>query len=45
MRVNAYFDREWKAGEEQVTRLVVIGESPLDRQTIEASLKRVSQAA
>jgi len=44
-RVNAYFDREWVEGEERVTRLVVIGESPLARAAIEASLKRVAEAA
>jgi len=44
-RVNAYFDREWVEGEERVTRLVVIGESPLAREAIEASLKRVAEAA
>ncbi len=44
-RINAYFDRDWKEGEERVTRLVVIGESPLAREAIEASLKRIAQAA
>jgi cobalamin biosynthesis protein CobW len=44
-RISAYFDREWKAGEERVTRLVVIGESPLARDPIELSLKRVAAAA
>lgn len=44
-RVNAYFDREWKEGEERTTRLVVIGEAPLGREAIEASLKRHVQAA
>jgi cobalamin biosynthesis protein CobW len=44
-RVNAYFDRDWREGEEQVTRLVVIGESPLARDAIEVSLKKVAQAA
>ncbi|WP_196259364.1 cobalamin biosynthesis protein CobW [Pelagibacterium limicola] len=44
-RINAYFDREWKEGEERVTRLVVIGESPLARMAIEESLARVAQAA
>lgn len=44
-RVNAYFDRDWNEGEERVTRLVVIGESPLAREAIEASLKRVAEAA
>lgn len=44
-RINAYFDREWRDGEEQVTRLVVIGESPLERQAIEASLRKHAEAA
>ncbi|WP_127144974.1 cobalamin biosynthesis protein CobW [Pelagibacterium montanilacus] len=44
-RVNAYFDRAWTEGEARQTRLVVIGESPLARETIEASLRQVMQAA
>lgn len=44
-RVNAYFDRAWNAGEEKATRLVVIGESPLAREAIEASLKKIAVAA
>src|SRR5690606_18423143 len=44
-RINAYFDRAWKEDEAQETRLVVIGETPLARQAIEASLKRIAQAA
>lgn len=44
-RINAYFDRAWNEGEEPVTRLVVIGESPLARQAIEAGLiKALKQA-
>lgn len=39
-RVTAYFDRPWKPGEAKVTSLVVIGESPLDRAAITASLRR-----
>ena len=38
-RVNAYFDRPWKDGEKRETALVVIGESPLDRDAITASLQ------
>jgi cobalamin biosynthesis protein CobW len=38
-RVTAYFDRPWKAGEPRETALVVIGESPLDRDAITASLQ------
>ncbi len=37
-RVNAWFDRAWKAGEARRTGLVVIGESPLDRAAITAQL-------
>jgi cobalamin biosynthesis protein CobW len=37
-RVNAWFDRPWKAGEARETALVVIGETPLDREAISASL-------
>lgn len=44
-RISAYFDRPWQDGEEQVTRLVVIGESPLSREPIEQSLRKVAQAA
>jgi cobalamin biosynthesis protein CobW len=44
-RVNAYFDRDWAEGEDRTTRLVVIGESPLARNAIEASLKKIAEAA
>ncbi len=37
-RVTAYFDRPWKEGEKRETALVVIGEQPLDRSAITASL-------
>ncbi len=37
-RVTAYFDRPWKADEKRETALVVIGEQPLDRAAITASL-------
>jgi cobalamin biosynthesis protein CobW len=37
-RVNAWFDRPWKPGEARETALVVIGETPLDRAAIGASL-------
>jgi cobalamin biosynthesis protein CobW len=39
-RLNAYFDRPWAAGEARETVLVVIGESPLPRDRIEADLQR-----
>ncbi len=39
-RVNAWFDRPWKPGEVRETALVVIGEQPLDRAAITASLMR-----
>tara|TARA_R110002020_G_scaffold10965_9_gene41705 strand:- start:4406 stop:5461 length:1056 start_codon:yes stop_codon:yes gene_type:complete len=44
-RVSAYFDRPWKAGEARDTALVVIGESPLDRAAITASLERALAVA
>jgi cobalamin biosynthesis protein CobW len=37
-RVDAWFDRPWREGEARETALVVIGESPLDRTAIVASL-------
>jgi cobalamin biosynthesis protein CobW len=39
-RVNAWFDRPWKADEIRETALVVIGESPLDHAAITTSLSR-----
>jgi cobalamin biosynthesis protein CobW len=44
-RVTAYFDRPWKPGETRETALVVIGESPLNRAAITASLQRAARAA
>jgi cobalamin biosynthesis protein CobW len=44
-RVSAYFDRNWKDGESRDTALVVIGESPLDRAAITASLERAIKIA
>jgi cobalamin biosynthesis protein CobW len=44
-RVTAYFDRPWKEGELRETALVVIGESPLDRAAITASLQRAAALA
>jgi cobalamin biosynthesis protein CobW len=38
-RVATYFDRPWKPGEARETALLVIGESPLDREAITASLE------
>jgi cobalamin biosynthesis protein CobW len=38
-RLNSYFDRSWHAGENQSTRLVVIGEKQMDQSAIEASLR------
>jgi cobalamin biosynthesis protein CobW len=43
-RVTAYFDRPWAPGEHRETALVVIGESPLDRDAITASLERAAVA-
>lgn len=44
-RVTAYFDRPWKDGEVRETALVVIGEQPLDRAAIAASLGQAAVAA
>lgn len=44
-RVTAYFDRPWMDGELRGTALVVIGESPLDREAITASLQRALAVA
>jgi cobalamin biosynthesis protein CobW len=44
-RVTAWFDRPWADGEPRETALVVIGESPLDRDAITASLNRAAVAA
>jgi cobalamin biosynthesis protein CobW len=44
-RVNAWFDRPWRAGEARETALVAIGESPLDRAAITASLMSAAAAA
>jgi cobalamin biosynthesis protein CobW len=44
-RVTAWFDRPWKDGEPRETSLVVIGESPLDRDAIGVSLRRATLAA
>ena len=41
-RLNAYFDRAWAEGEARETTLVVIGESPLPRAAIAASLERTA---
>jgi cobalamin biosynthesis protein CobW len=41
-RVTAYFDRPWKADEKRETALVVIGEQPLDRAAITASLEQAA---
>ncbi len=38
-RLNAYFDRPWKAGEKRGTELVVIGEKHMDRAAIEKMLR------
>ena len=44
-RVNAWFDRPWRDGELRETALIVIGESPLDRDAIAASLNAAGAAA
>jgi len=37
-RFERYFDRDWRAGEDRKTRLVIIGEAGLDSQSIAAAL-------
>lgn len=37
-RIERWFDRPWKAGEERLSRLVVIGQKGLDRAAIEAMI-------
>lgn len=44
-RVSAYFDRPWTPGEVRQTALVVIGQSPLDRAAITASLQQAAALA
>ncbi|HEV7277313.1 MAG TPA: cobalamin biosynthesis protein CobW [Devosiaceae bacterium] len=44
-RLNSWFDRPWKDGEARETALVVIGESPLDRAAISASLQGTAGAS
>ncbi|MHB1110979.1 MAG: CobW C-terminal domain-containing protein, partial [Devosia sp.] len=44
-RLNAWFDRPWRDDEARETALMVIGESPLDREGITASFERAAQAA
>jgi cobalamin biosynthesis protein CobW len=44
-RVTAWFDRPWKPDEARETALVVIGETPLDRDAISDGLTRASRAA
>ena len=43
-RVSAWFDRPWRDGELRETALVVIGESPLDRDAITARLNAANAA-
>jgi len=38
-RIATHFDRPWRAGEERVSRLVVIGRKGLDRSAIRAALE------
>jgi cobalamin biosynthesis protein CobW len=44
-RINAWFDRPWKQGEARETALVVIGEGPLDRDAITATLTKAAERA
>ena len=43
-RIEAWFDRPWAPGETRQTTLVVIGQSPLAREPIEAALGRAAAA-
>ncbi len=43
-RISAWFDRPWRAGEAQESSLVVIGQSPLDRNAIAAQLRALELA-
>ncbi|MGH6946902.1 MAG: cobalamin biosynthesis protein CobW [Kiloniellales bacterium] len=38
-RLDRYFDRDWRAGEERATRLVVIGASTLDVPAVERAIR------
>jgi cobalamin biosynthesis protein CobW len=44
-RVTSYFDRPWAPGEQRQTALVVIGESPLPRDAIIATLRQAEAKA
>ena len=37
-RIERYFDRDWRPGEDRRTRIVVIGETGLDRKSIAAAI-------
>ncbi|MBX9634218.1 MAG: GTP-binding protein, partial [Magnetospirillum sp.] len=37
-RMERWFDRPWKTGEDRLSRLVVIGQKGLDRSAIEAMI-------
>ena len=43
-RVDAHYDRPFSAGEPRLTRLVVIGETGIDREAVTASLLSAAQA-
>lgn len=42
-RVTSWFDRPWEEGEQPLTRLVVIGQSPLAREPIETALTNAQE--
>ncbi|WP_336950670.1 cobalamin biosynthesis protein CobW [Sphingobium aromaticivastans] len=44
-RIQHHYDRPWQAGEQRASRLVVIGQTGLDRAAIEATLKAQTVAA
>ncbi|MBE03918.1 MAG: cobalamin biosynthesis protein CobW [Gammaproteobacteria bacterium] len=38
-RIDRYYDRDWKQDEKRASRLVIIGESPLNQQAIEVAVR------
>jgi cobalamin biosynthesis protein CobW len=44
-RIDSYFDRAWATGEERSTRLVVIGQTGIDRDAISAAIDAAAKAA
>jgi cobalamin biosynthesis protein CobW len=44
-RIDSYFDRAWAPGEERATRLVVIGQTGIDRKAISTAIDAAAKAA